>query len=360
MARSLNRGGRPTRSLRAQIDGGSLTDVWGTMNLIQGTGITMSAVDNSGQQRMDVTINSSASGLIESSFTILNPGVTAAQINTALSTYDVVYLTPGNYGVMSTAIQMNSYNQLIGLGGGGSIGSISYGAILQVNSNITLINMSGGNNRIENISLWGNHAGTQDLVVVSGGANRRAHIKDCFFGVSNWQGRLINSTSPVNIENVGMDSFSRTGSASVLRISASGGASYAPSTLKNVYIDFPTGGASSRIGFDITASGFTVTNCKVQNAGSHGFSFSENSEMNSMFVGCSADNCGGDGFVHSNPGWWLGIIGCNAYNNAGRGFNLPFGAAGRLFGVIVGCVAQNSTGGNTVSTGYLNTGNSLA
>ena len=55
-------------------------------------------------------------GGVAGNFVVLSSGSTAAQINTALSTYDIVYLATGSYNLVTTALTIPNGKELIGLG----------------------------------------------------------------------------------------------------------------------------------------------------------------------------------------------------------------------------------------------------
>lgn len=298
-------------------------------------------------------------GTVASNFTVLETTATATDINTALSTYKIVYLKRGTYPLLTTTIQMPTDTALVCLSSGpdGTIGTGS--ALFQVNSDITCFNMQGGN-RIEGIAIQSSHAGTQN-VITAGGSGSFQIIKRCYFNLSAWTGRIISSElgGVLHLEDVGIHDVVRTGSQPCIknRPSISSNSAVA-ATFKNVQITFASSGAGSRQGI-FSQDGATFINCHIRYASSHGFDFQENGS-NTTLVGCSAVQCVGNGFEHSNTSnpYFLSILGCNARLNTGKGFNLPFGTA-TVIGTIVGSVAQTNTGGNTVNAAYLNSGNAF-
>lgn len=80
------------RDVRIRVDGAADTGTRNRINFISGTGITVSAADDAGDDEVEVTVTSTSSGVA-----LLNADVTVAQVvNTVTETTMYTYTVPGN------------------------------------------------------------------------------------------------------------------------------------------------------------------------------------------------------------------------------------------------------------------------
>lgn len=307
----------------------------------------------------DVTVVSHAAidhtgipGVGGAGVTVLETTSTAAQINTALSTYQIVYLKPGNYGALSTTIAIPDDKALIALSAGPQDGA-NYGALFQPSHTSAIITLGRGS-RLEGVAINASGAGAGDLISVNGGAGWSI-IRNCFIKATAWTGRIIDASSAQPLlENIGIF-CTKNGSTPVIDYSHTSGSNEArcAAEMRNIRIEL-SGGAGTRIGFDVS-DGCIFENCYVTGAGSHGFNISEQFRPTSVF-GCVATGCGGNGFHHASTGIWIIVSGCLSRGNTGIGFNFPFG--GTFIGFLLGNRADTNGGGNyTIGAAIGNVGN---
>ncbi len=291
-------------------------------------------------------------GVGAGSSVVLETTSTTAQINTALSTYQIVYLKPGNYPTQSGQITIPADKSLIALSAGPQDGT-SYGAVLSGNQSSTFVSVGRGST-MSGIAINAGGVGGAPLVSFSGGSGW-SKITNCFFRGPSWSSYIIDATpAALLLENIGI-LVTKNGSVAAVRVTHTSGSNEGrcSNSLRNIRVEF-SGGAGSRIGIQVS-DGTIFENCYVTGAGSHGFSISEQFRPTSMF-GCVATGCGGNGFHHASSGIWIAVYGCLARSNTGIGFNFPFG--GTVIGSIVGNRADTNTGGNyTIGPAYNSQGN---
>jgi hypothetical protein len=285
--------------------------------------------------------------------TVLETTSTAAQINTALSTYQIVYLKPGNYGALSTTITIPDDKALIALSAGPQDGG-SYGALFQPSITSSIITMGRGS-RLEGVSIIASGAGAVDLINIAGGPGWSI-VRNCFIKATSWTGRIIDaSNSQPLLENIGIY-CTKSGSVPVIDYSHSTGSNEArcAAEMRNIRIEL-SGGAGTRIGIEVS-DGTIFENCYVTGPGSHGFSIGGQFRNTSMF-GCVATGCGGNGFNHAGGGTWIIVSGCLSRSNTGIGFNFPSGG-GTVTGFLLGNRSDTNGGGNyTIGAAICNVGN---
>jgi hypothetical protein len=347
MARSLSRGGKPTQSLRTQIGAGTLTDPWPTLNLVQGTGMSLSLSNNTSQKRADLTIAASGAS---AAITVLDAGSTATQINTALTNFNIVYLKAGNYSIGGTQIAIPTGKALIGISPSSSqplFGTTVPVTLASTLTSGTIVSMGQGTT-LMNIVIDGPNSGTSTGVTASSGS---CTIENVSVQQTLGNGFEVSLSGGTRMENcVAIDCG--TG----FNLDGGGLASDMVTDVSYCYAF-----SCNSHGFSIDSSDGTVyhialSGCVARANGGNGFGVGSMGGSGTMVImGCHSYSNTGDGFNVIGPGHTT-IMGCHAYDNTGNGFDVPTNSS--LRNLLHSNIAYNNTAGNyVIGTAWSNTGN---